>query len=284
MKEMLPTRPEKESAVYLGRHSISSYATNKKILSENPQGPMDPDHQIIPDLTPEGRELAEHEAEAFFDQLNPETDSLFLVSSDQARALETANIYRKVAKKRGFEIIKPKHTKSELAEEIGEGEIRTVEGLSLNIRNMLAHHAFVPEGKVEDIRWDTVSPEMKTRWEKARAIIRKHDYGSWGANFFHHSEKISKLFPEDEIRTAQELYDTEFQNLLRLIRFAHKKMEETESPKNIKVLGFGHENYLSIALDTYFHEHAIGNCEMIRFQVEDGFISMSAKGQEKVIT
>jgi len=137
MKE-IPSSEEREDSAHFIRHSKSAYRTYEEIQkSESPEQQLDPEKQVTPDLPEAGIELAEQEADKFFEDLDPETDAIFFTSSNEARALETANIYRKAAHEKGFDIITPENTRGELAEEIGEGEIRVLKNLSLNIDNVL---------------------------------------------------------------------------------------------------------------------------------------------------
>lgn len=272
--------PRKDEVKFT-RHSRAGYKTYAEILaSENPQAPFDPEKQITPDITEQGAELARSEAEKFFDGMNPETDALFFASSNEARALDTANIYRQVAHEKGFEILTPEHTRSGVADAIGEGEIRTVKNLSLNNTNTLAGSVFNPKFLTGKENLAALDEETRQKWEEARAIIDADDKGSWGANFYHHSEEIQKIFPE--LKSAKDLYETNFKNLIRLAEFGMKKAQESEHPKNIKILTFGHENYISYALNKYFGDHEIKYCETITVDVGDE-TRIERRGEKEVI-
>jgi len=279
-----------ENSMDFFRHSIAGYETNKNILkSEDPQQKLDTEEQIYPDLTEEGKELANEKAEEYFNNLNPETDKLFFVSSSQVRAIETANIFKEVAKEKGFEIIKPKDEKlmekdkkDKLSKEVSGGDVRVVKNLSLTMNNVFASEVFVPSEQLEEINWEAIDDETKNKWEEARKIIEADDKGSWGANFYHHSDKIQKIFPE--LKTAKDVHNTDFKNILRLIKFANRKIEDVNSDKNIKVIAFGHESYMGIALDKYFGEHQIKNCESVNFRIEDDEkIIAKFKGRESEV-
>lgn len=270
---------EKEPSVYFTRHSEARYKTFTEILkSKNPARPFSRKEQETPDLTAEGEELAKKRAEEFFNNLDPEKDVLFFASSDQSRALETADIFRQVAKKRGFKIVKPEHVRSELTKKIGEGEIRHVENLSLHINNVLAQAVFLPKEAIEQINWEQVDPEVKKRWERAREIIDKDDKGSWGDNYYRYSDSVKEILPE--IESSKEVFDKTFNNLARLIRFANKKIEQADLDKDVKVLAFGHENYLMEALGKYFKKHDIKNCETISFGVDNDAIIVKFRAEE----
>lgn len=277
---------EGENSIYFTRHSKAGYESIRAVLrSDNPQQPLKPQEQAVPDLPPDGVELAQREAEKFFNRLNPQSDALFFVSSDQVRALETADIYRQVAHKRGFEVLKPKHTRSKLPNEIGGGEIRELRDLSLKFENVLINTVFQTEAVLQktNINWDAVDEETKAKWIRAREIITSDDHGSWGANFFYHSDAIKEIFPL--VETAKKLHEREFRHLTRLARFGINKARESGIGKNVKMLAFGHENYLGYALDKYFDDHAIGNCETIDFTIgDDGTISADFKGERKKFT
>ena len=284
--EKAPASEEKKDhSAHAVRHTKPKYKQIKGALgSEGPQKSYNPDEIEGSDLTEQGVELAQEESEKFFDSLNPEIDALFFVSSKESRAIETANIYRQTAKAKGFEVIKPEHTRSKLAEKIGEGEIRAIEALSLNIKNPLMASIFTPDAQLAEINWKGVDDKTKKRWHEAHKMVIDKDKGSWGANYFYYSERIKDEFPEfeSEFKTAQELYDKQFKNILDLVRFGIKKAEQSGIEKNVKIMGFGHENYFAIALDEYFDDHAIGNCEMINFKVSDdnNKITTEFKGKE----
>ena len=274
-------KKDKNSA-HLLRHSISGYKTYKEaIKSEDPQAAVDYDKQVTPDMPEAGIELAKNKAVEFFKTLDPETDAIFFVSSNEARALETANIYREEARKQGFEIIKPEHIRNNLADEIGKGEIRAVNTLSLNIDNALLGSVFNPDKYLGEINWEAIDQETKKKWDKAREIINSDDKGSWGGNFHHHSEEIQKIFPE--IKSAKNLYERQFKNVLKLVNFGMDKIEKANINKNVKIIGFGHENYLTYALDKYFKDHSMDYCEAIEFDVDEGGIKAKFRDQEKRI-
>lgn len=279
MNEKLP-KNEGEDSVNFIRHSKAGYRTYEEILkSENPQQAVDSEEQVTPDLPEKGVEIARVEAENFFASLNSSKDNLFFVSSNEARALETANVYREVAHEQGFTVVKPEHIRSELARKIGEGEIRTIENLSLNIKNMLLTSVFNPGSRLGEINWSAVDSGVREKWEQARLIINADDKGSWGANFFHHSEAVQEIFPE--IKTAREIYEGQFENLKRLARFGFKKSAEVDG--SIKILAFGHENYIGYALNEYFEDNEIKNCEAITVRLRDSDLSVERRGEEKKI-
>lgn len=274
-------RGEREDAAFFTRHSAASYNTLGRIKkSDNPRAAVDRENQETPDLTEAGVKLAREKAETFFSRLNPDADTLFFVSSDEARALETANVYRQAAKEKGFQIITPEHVRGSFAEQVGEGQIRTLDTLSLSSSDALLASVFAPDSQLGSPNWSAVDDEFKEKWAKARAIINSHDFGSFGANLFHHSEEIAKIFPE--VKTSKELYDSKFKRLVKLAEFGINKAKESGSDKNIKILAFGHENYMGYALDKYFAEHNIGNCETIDLSIDqNGAKFISKKGDTK---
>jgi len=114
------------------RHSSSNYETYIKQAQRGDKG-FNPNDQEYPDLNEKGIELAQEKAKEFFNALDPEKDILFFASSNEARALATAEVYRQEAIKRGFEIIKPSKTNLELSEEQTDGYVRVSNMPSLNI-------------------------------------------------------------------------------------------------------------------------------------------------------
>ncbi|MFA7209236.1 MAG: hypothetical protein WC120_03035 [Parcubacteria group bacterium] len=267
-----------KSEIYGVRHSISEYKSYKKILdSDNPQGPIEESEQEKNDLSKEGIILAEQEAEKLLSEFNPDDDGLFFVSSGQVRAMDTASIYMKVAERKGFEIVCPKRSRSAYSDEVSEGRIRKIKNLSLRIDNVLVQYLFMPTRSV-DVDWEKVPAEARKKWEEARKIVENKNYGNWGANFFHYSEELKKFFPE--IKSAKDTFDVNFKNLLRLIRFGHDKIKESGSGKNIKVMAFGHENYIAYALNEYFGDHEIKNCEAIKIDVSENSIAIARRGEK----
>jgi len=251
---------------YFVRHSKSGYKTYAQTeKSENPRAPFDSEKQVTPDLTEEGIELAKRKAEEFFKTLDPTQDKLFFVSSNEARAVETANIYREIASQMGFEIIKPEKTRSKISDEVGNGEIRVLENLSLNPSDTILFNIFLPEKLIRPANWEAVDPEFKRKWDNAREIIKNDDQGSYGGNLHKHSKAIKEFF--QEVETTQQLHEKEFKNLLRLVKWAEKKFEIKKN--NIKIIAFGHENYVLNVLDESFHEKGINNCETIGISLDD---------------
>ena len=274
----------KHSADFI-RHSVSTYKTYAEIAaSDQPFNQMNPNDQIFPDLPEKGVELAKLEAEKFFAGLDPKKDVIFFASSNEARAIETANIYRQAAHEKGFEVLKPEHSRNEHAEEIGEGEIRVVKNLSIypdKNTNVVIDSVFNSPKKRSPINWNGITPEFKERFENASKIIEADDKGSFGANLAIHSEEIKKILPE--ISTAEELYKDKFQNLLKLLKFGIQKAESSGQEKQVKIIAFGHENYLMYMLEKSFHEDGIKNCEAINFDVDDGVINAKFRNKEAQI-
>ncbi len=257
------------------RHSKSGYETYKSIRSSGePLADFDQDQQILPDLTPEGVELANNEAENFFSTFSPEDTSLFFVSSNEARAIETADIYRHIAHSKGFEIIKPEHARSSLSEQTAEGEIRVLHNLSIypNKSKVVFDGMFNPKKYRGQINWDKIPEDVRQKYDQAIAIIDADDQGSFVANFAKHAETIKEIIPE--IDTPEELYNSKFKNLIRLAQFGEKKIKEGDSEKPIKILAFGHENYLIYFLQKYLEKENIGNCEVVNFSIEDGKVKI----------
>jgi hypothetical protein len=254
------------------RHSKAKYGTyGEAVKSENPEAPHDPNRQLENDLPEAGIELARKKAEELFATMNPETDALFFASSKEMRAFETAKIYRDIAKEKGFEIIIPyteenKEKKSGITRKLADENIKAIDSLSLKIPNSLVGNVFNPEAYLGEINWSAVDEETKRKWKEAREIINSDDQGSWGANFYKHSEAIQKIFPE--IKSSRDEYATTFQKLLRLTEFAQNKIKEVGHGKNVKVLSFGHENYMGYAMNKYLGDHNLGNCETISIDVD----------------
>ena len=97
------------------RHSKSYYENYQVILnSESPDLPFDAANQIMPDLSDDGVELAKQEAKKLFSGMDKDHEALFFVSSDEARALSTAKIYKDIAKGQDFIVITPNNHTPEI--------------------------------------------------------------------------------------------------------------------------------------------------------------------------
>jgi len=274
-------RDESFSADYI-RHSQSEYKTYEKILKERPDTPFDKDKQITPDLTESGIELATRSAESYFKELDPQNTALFFVSSNESRAIETADIYRKVAKSVGFDVIMPEHSRSSISDKIADGEIRIMNTLSLNHPNILANMAFAPARYRTGINFDDVPNEEKTRFEQATAIVDADDQGSYAKNYAKYSEQIKSIYPE--IKSAHELYEIEFNNMKRLLRFSSGKVKESNTAKDVKILAFGHENMLMEALKEKFQEEEMGNCEILNIDPDkNNSFKGTFRGKESIL-
>jgi len=56
---------------------------------------------------------------------------------------------------------------------------------------------------------------------------------------------------------------------VRLTKFGMKKAAEANHEKNIKILAFGHENYMGYALQEHLGEGSIGNCETVSIDFDN---------------
>lgn len=261
---------------FFTRHSKAKYDEYGKILSgDDPRAPFDHTKQESTDLTPEGIKLANEKAILFFDNLDPKEDQIFLVSSNEARAIGTASIYRQVAISKGFEVIKPEHSRSPLSDKETEGDARVLNALSLNTEDTLQFLVF--SSSEPNVNWQAVDPEFKQKWQTARQMIEAENKGTWGNNFAAYSHKIKEIFPE--IETAKTFYETNFKNLLTLMKWADKKIQK--SGKKVKVLAFGHEDYIVKFLHDEFGQEGIQNCETIAFNVDEGNIEATVGSKTK---
>lgn len=272
---------ERNDEVFFTRHSMAQYLTYlQKKLSDDPTGPIDYESQIPNDLSEKGIELAKEKALDFFANFDPSKDVLFFASSNEARAIETADVYRRIAKEKGFEILIPEHTRSSYADEVGDGEIRVLQNLSLNIKNMIVFSVFNPDSQQNPKFLEKVDPETRAKYEQARAIINAHDYGNLVDNFYNYSEEVKKIFPE--IKTAEDMFSIQFRNLTRLAKFGLEKAKESGLDKNVKIISFGHENYMINALQEYFGERALKNCETIQIDVSEEGVSLTKGNRTEI--
>lgn len=271
----------------LTRHSIAQYIANDEaLISDDPSVFFDIENQPSPDLTPEGVDFARQEAEKLLATLDPAKDKLFFVSSALARALETAAIYAQVAKEKCFMVIKPRQSGpgSELgaaAQRISGKEVRAVRSLTVRPYNPLATMIFSPDNdnRLQRINWNAVDPILKEKWEQAHTFVTAGGKESWNANFVAYSEQIAQRFPEFGIESARHLFERQFKNIVRLAAFGIRKAQKTDPNGSIKILAFGHDNYLGYALNEYFQDHDIKNCETITLATDDtGAVHMERRG------
>ncbi|MES2225793.1 MAG: hypothetical protein V4480_03220 [Patescibacteria group bacterium] len=246
-----------KTRVFVIRHSRATYRSyGEKLMSDSPESPMDINAQS-PDLSEAGIDMAKEKAREFFSRFDPKLDAFFIVSSTQMRALETGRIYADIARELGFEVIEHEKTGSKVAAEVGESSLRSINALSLNMENQVLGSIFNSPYDPE-VNWDAVRPETKALFDRARAIVKADDRGSWGANFAAHAEKVREFIPDME--TPAQLHETQFKNMQRLAQWARSKAPED---KRVNVIGFGHENYMGHALEEHTGNHALGNVEAV---------------------
>lgn len=276
---------DKEKIKFI-RHSKAGYKSYREVLgSDNPDQSINLEKQVFPDVLEAGIELAKKEAGKLFSEMDPEKYALFFVSSDQARALETAKIYKDISKEQGFTIISPEHHRNTLAEKMDEKEIRVVKSLSINPDSSLWSALYNPPAYLSPINWKNIDAPTKLKWEEARQIILNEDKGNWGANFSHYSDILKErgLLPNDQ-DTAQELFQTQFPQILRLARFGAKKTQSGFDGKKIMIIAFGHENYLAKAFEEYFGEEDINNCEVVDVDISlNESITITRRNENKTI-
>lgn len=269
-----PEGKEKPPArIFFIRHSRATYSSYaEKLASDTPESALDIESQV-PDLSPEGIEIAKAVAARFFSDFDPKEDIFFLAASTQMRALETAKIYANIAREKGFEVIAhdrkgvdDSRVGTQIEETVGEGSVRSLHALSLKMENQVLGNVFNPEKHSPSIHWEAVDPRTKELYEQARSIIQADDRGSWGANFHAHAEKVKEIIPEME--TPMQLHETQFKNMQRLAEWARTK---APADKRLNVVGFGHENYMGHALEVNTGDPALGNVEAVEL-VEDGSV------------
>lgn len=249
------------------RHGNADYKEYQKIKeSENPQSPFDHENQDELDLTEKGKTLAKQEAETFFNSLDSKNIKLFFVSSNEARAIETASIFNEIAKNKGFNILKPENTRSKYSDTFANGDVRVIDTLSLNPKNVLVGVSMFNSGIQDGKYLDKLDQKTKNEWLFIRNLIDQNDKGSWAKNYQAYGEIAKKIFPE-EVITVSELYNQKFKDILRLIKWATNKIQSQGD--NIKIIAFGHEDYLLEFLNQEFNEEGIKNCEMINFEIND---------------
>ena len=266
----------KKTKIFFIRHSQATYVnTGKKLRSESPT--TDIVEEQVPDIAPDwakeegfkGEELARSSAREFFSKLNPETDTIYIASSNQMRTLETASFYAEEASAAGFEVVNHgESTGTDIAGQVGKGLVKSFNLLSLPQKegetNPVEYSVFNPKTKGQ-INWDAINdPDFKQKWEQAIAIVEADNQGSFGNNFQKHAEAVREIFPD--ISTPDSLHKWQYKKLMRL---AGRFQEMDPGEKNMVIIAFGHENYMGKALEEDTGSHSIGNCEAIEV-TEDG--------------
>lgn len=274
--------PRKNFEAFFTRHGVALYREHLRTLtSDDPEQRMNPDMALRPDLDPEHIESARHAAAELIGSLNPETDEICIVSSNLPRAIETANIYREVAHEKGFTVVHHEDkARNEYARESADDEIRILKNLNVEVENLVTLSVFHPDVESQGINWEKVSDDTKSKWAEARVIIESDDRGNWGKNFVAHAEAISQLFPD--VGRAKEAYERQFQNLIKLGRFAAAHSAARDGDKQIKVLAFGHENYIRPFLKEYYGDPELNNVETIKVEIGDE-VSVERRGEVRKI-
>ena len=309
-----PPQSFEDCTFFTIRHGDALYQKNEAIVaSENPEGPFLPSEQDhASDLSPEGKERAQAKAKEFLSRFDAKRDALYFASSDLVRARETANIYLTTAKEMGFSIIESspvdaKRPSESIKKALGGNEIRTLESLSLNIKNMLVEFVFSPHNYLEPKNGEgehvlfpqNVSAPTKKLFKEARKIVEADDRGTWGKNFLAHSSAIGELFskyaaahPEEAvptITTAEDMYATRFKTMLREMKLAKETAgaKTDDAKKRIRVVAFTHENPLLFFLEKEFNKHGIERLEAVGFEAipdEAGvyhyFAALETKGHD----
>jgi broad specificity phosphatase PhoE len=230
------SKDENETEIFFIRHSNAQYRADfEQVMSDEPNKAIDRKKQPSPDLSPEGVELAHTEAEKLYKQYPKGTRFTFL-SSNLARANETARIYREEAIKAQMEVV-------DVSKE-GEG-VRTLETLSLREYSPLSLGVFdnmLTDEEIENFKLDKVDSEYKRQWFEARKYVAEQGFkGSWGETFQCYSKYVSENFPLLKISSKEDLFKKQFIPLTRLAHWALNRFKK----ENIKILCFGHEDYVS---------------------------------------
>jgi hypothetical protein len=269
------------SRFFFIRHSLSTYQNMRNVIQgQNPEGQIDYQNQVY-DVPPKGVELAEEKATEFLGQLDPEKDVIIFVSSNEARAIDTANVYRKLAKSMGFKMLHSYAGGCDYALVSGEGEIWVLDALCLNPKNVLLHSIYNSNpSKVFSIDWKIVREKTREAWNVARKIIESDDRGSWGANFAAHSKAVKEILKSvnPNEMSVEDLDQNNFRYFIRLV----STIRPNSCPNGV-IMAFGHENYVLVALEKYFKEHGIGNCEAMSFIVSNGVVTAKFRGKEAII-
>lgn len=267
------------------RHGKANYDTYRSMVaSDKPDQAFNPKEQIPYDLDREGSLFAKEEAKKYFDKIDPENEELFFVSSNEARAIDTAGIFYLEATKKNFEILKPENSRDpvESLDKDFSKNIRIINELSTNYKQAIVSSLIQSKDNRRPINWSKINDNDIDLYKKIEKIIDEDDRGTFAANLVAHGDEIKKYIPE--FKTAEDLYNENFKNLIKLFKFAEHKNRTSDSDKKLRILAFGHENQVLFALNKYFDEQNIKNCEILSIELDpEGKIKGSFRGKESPI-
>jgi hypothetical protein len=275
------------------RHGESGYKTVKKDLtSENPQKAFDRENQLPEDLTEKGKLQAQEGAKEILKNLKPEQTMLHVWSSDEARAVNTSQIFIEEATKLSFKI-SPSNPKRKGAYWLTTEPISRTEVLSISTPNTLLATIFMPtstfrctqemlqtEGesaedaqillnKISEIR-EIIDRENQEAIEQGEAI-------NWGRNYAKFGDYVNTILPD--VDGPEQIYRLKF---IKGVRLLQKKSQDSNNTDHIVL--FGHENILLHFLKSQFKREHYDNCEILNFSVDHAnlYISLS-DGTSKTI-
>lgn len=276
--------------VDLVRHTKSDY---KNYLELEQRG-ADPNTYIeandqVPDITHEGRALAERKAAEYAAQIDPTTEMVVIVSSLEMRAYQTAKIYAHALEKRGVEIIPgipsqheeiggtyPVGIKSDVQEDDATLDKRIIPHSapslaypSIWVQDMLEPTITSGKTTFSGLDESQLSDEDKERFQVARSIIEEEGdkESGWGANYVKYQ---GQAYPFDIIPTAKENLERIMQGI-QLLRTLHRSQKtqqmEHEKGKKIRYLVITHEENMLEMARGYFGVSHIDNCDLIGLTV-----------------
>jgi len=243
--------------VFFVRHADASYQHYKNILSgDAPQAWFASRQQPDTDLTPTWIERASSQAKSFFDthrdslqawltSEDKQTEFVF-VSSNEVRAVQTANIYKNVWESLWFAV----------------AETIIHKKLWLNFDSVILYSVFNPTNSpvVWTINRDALDDDFLALYDKARSVILADDRWSFGSNFYAHAEEVQKYFAS--ISTSKQL---DIHQLKKLLVQA-SSLDKTYKDEWKKVVCFGHENYCLEYLGALDWKPHIWNSEVVSLQ------------------
>ncbi len=268
------------SADYI-RHSKASYPTYAGIMMSNdPTAPFDAERQVEKDLTPDGIKIAQDSARKYFDKLDPKKDKLYMLASNEVRALETAKVYKDEAIARGFIIISVPKQENDIGYRITKGGVRTSSKLSINSRNLVADNVFMPADKRFKVNFGQLAPEVRERYQRAVEIVDRENKGSYGANLVAYGDEVKKLFPE--VRTSEKIEKEKLGVLIKTFGNYARQHEKSGSEDHIKVLAFGHQDQMVGFLNKNFGKAELDNCEAVSFDFDndEGKVEVEYRGKK----
>lgn len=224
--------------------------------------------------------------------MDPATTILHIWSSDEARTINTCQIFTEQATQAGF-AISPSSTKRKGAYWLTTEPISRNEILSIDTPNTLLSTIFMPKGRFNytlsmlqtDRDTDLKAQELYSKILEIKSIIdtenqeasERGEKINWGSNYAKYGDYVHNILPN--IEGPEQMYRRKF---IKGIKFLQKKSICAQNQDHIIL--FGHENILLYFLKTQFEKERFDNCEILGFSVDSENLKIRLEdGLTKVI-